>query len=148
MPSVFTSVGPTRNNFVENFIQQGENKLLKFKYKEKLGTKFVFGTTNDHEIDIKEDKPRGLLSATFLRPWPYFEDEQKTIDNSDDVPDDFDMEMVTLEGENLVILMMKMLKLIDEPFGTNYFDDCWVDIEKIGNTFRGELIKGGLISPK
>jgi hypothetical protein len=147
MTSIYTAVGPSLTNFVENFIQQGENKLLKFKYKDKLGTRYVFGTTNDHEIEIKDNDVKKGLIATFLKPWPYYEDEQKTIDTSEDVPDDFDMEMVTIEAPTLVEIILKMLKLIDEPFDTGYFDDCWIDIEKLGRTFRGELIKGGLKAP-
>ncbi|OLS18455.1 MAG: hypothetical protein HeimC3_49250 [Candidatus Heimdallarchaeota archaeon LC_3] len=147
MSSIFTSVGPSLTNFVENFIQQSENKLLKYIYKNKLGTKYTFGVTNDHEIDITFDETEKKYHATFLRAWAYYEDEEKTIDNTLDVPDDFDMEMVNIEAPTLVEIIMKMLKLIDEPFGTRYFDDCWVNIEKIGNTFRGELIKGGLKTP-
>ena len=147
MNSLFTSVGPSLPNFVENFIQQSENKLLKFIYKNKLGTKYTFGVTNDHEIEITSNPKNNEFYATFLRPWPYYEDEEKTIDNTLDVPDDFDMEKVSLEAPTLVEVILKMLKSIDEPFGTGYFDDCWINIEKITNTFRGELIKGGLKTP-
>ena len=143
----FTAVGPSLLNFVENFIQQSENKLLKYIYKSKLGTKYTFGVTNDHEISISPNTAKNGFFATFLRAWPYYEDEEKTIDNTLDVPDDFDMEMISIEAPTTVEIMMKMLKSIDEPFNTGYFDDCWINIEKIGKTFRGELIKGGLKAP-
>ena len=149
MKPIFTVVGSTLNEFVENFLQQGEVLILKTRYKGKLGNKYKKGTTTNHEIEIKFDTDKKEVTGIFVRPWPYYEDESKTIDNTDDIPDDFDFEQISLHANTVVELMIKMLKFIDEQFGTGYFEDCWIEIDKEGEDgkYRGELIKGGIKAP-
>ena len=68
MISLFTSVGPSQTNFVENFLQQSEHQLLKYRYKEKLGTKYVFGVSEDHEIEVERDLKNSVFNVQYIGP--------------------------------------------------------------------------------